>query len=868
MNEAVNFAPSDWEEYGRACIQRYSEYKKAPVFSHDELLITAALHDSSIKTAKWLTNAMDILVDRELQSRQRSRDLLPDLEETVISEDLPSDDQYQCSVCKTYIYLSQITCPCTSSSVCPSHVSELCDCPLTSRVLRLRYTDTDLTDLATKIYDRSRIPEIWTQKFNALMAEYERPPLKNLRSLLSEAERIPYPIPELPSLKAFVDKANEWVEEATAFVARKHQNRRKNEKAWRLGSKVSELEERDKNHRSPDYVYDLLDQADVLGFEVPEIDALREKAEAIEEFQERSQKALDQGTFSTVEEYMELIDDGKALNVDLAVLDTLETIVEQLKWVEKAADLGDVYLSLYEVQDVIDEGQRCGIALDHELMRQFVARRERGLQWEKAASDYLSNETVALETLEKLLEDAVDLSIRRDTYERIESIITRSQEALQQVRYIMPKSNIEGLANRPPLVEARKLLKIVDELPIKPNDTILFRKMFHRVDEWLKRGKRLFGKTNASVSQLEDHLFFVLKRCEAVFDLNDVPKRSELPSPTAEGKDSEDGPYCICRSGPTGEMVECDKCKEWYHMKCLKINRKKFDHTEGWDCPICDWHKEIPRTAARPSLTELKEWSEQAETLPFRPDEVTIVNRIVALAETWIGSIRPILLGLQSPSLDACRLYLRKMEGAEVFLPTEYNFFRKTAHAIAPISATPPPLVSERSTGSKKPKERIKKPKMETVMAQKAFEDKPRLSLYARHDPHVEQRILPARNYFLMSDFPPATSYEPSYPYPHPQRQEPVAQQPIVSPRLQHQPIKGTFPPPNLLPPLPGMEPRQAAPPPPPPSQLAPTSICATCKRAFSTAGHNQPITCTQCQKLHHTLCIATEGRIYPAMVW
>jgi [histone H3]-trimethyl-L-lysine4 demethylase len=53
MNEAVNFAPSDWEEYGRACVERYSEYKKLPVFSHDELLVTAALHDSSIKTAKW-----------------------------------------------------------------------------------------------------------------------------------------------------------------------------------------------------------------------------------------------------------------------------------------------------------------------------------------------------------------------------------------------------------------------------------------------------------------------------------------------------------------------------------------------------------------------------------------------------------------------------------------------------------------------------------------------------------------------------------------------------------------------------------------------------------------------------------------------
>src|SRR5947207_9470654 len=46
-----------------------------------------------------LTSAMDILVDRELQSREHSRQLLPDIDEVVINEDLPSDEQYQCSVC-------------------------------------------------------------------------------------------------------------------------------------------------------------------------------------------------------------------------------------------------------------------------------------------------------------------------------------------------------------------------------------------------------------------------------------------------------------------------------------------------------------------------------------------------------------------------------------------------------------------------------------------------------------------------------------------------------------------------------------------------------------------------------------------------
>src|ERR1700722_18598310 len=165
---------------------------------------------------------MDIMVDRELQDREDARQLLPEIEEIHQDTDLPSDEYYQCSVCKIYIYLSQITCQCTTNAVCHHHVSELCDCDVKTRRLRLRYTDQELIDLTTKISDRSKIPEQWSQKFRSAMTEYEKPPLRTLRSLLAEAERIPYPLPELSTLRTFVERANEWVDEATSFVARKH----------------------------------------------------------------------------------------------------------------------------------------------------------------------------------------------------------------------------------------------------------------------------------------------------------------------------------------------------------------------------------------------------------------------------------------------------------------------------------------------------------------------------------------------------------------------------------------------------------------------------------------------------------------------
>lgn len=516
-----------------------------------------------------LTHAMDILVNQELQCRERSRELIPNIEESAISEDLPSDEYYQCCVCKTYVYLSQITCHCTPNAVCPSHASELCDCELSTRILRLRYTDQELIDLATKISDRAKIPEVWITKFNAVMAEYVRPPLRILRSLVSEAERISYPLPELPTLKAFVERANEWVEEATSFVARKHQNRRKNERVWRSGSRVQELEERDRHQRNPLYVYKLIDQAEDLGFEAPEIDLLREKAATIEEFSGRAKKALDEGTLNTLEEYTELIDEGKGLNVDLPELDTLERIVDQLKWVEKATDITDVYLSLNEVTELIKEGQRCGVSPDHELMRQLAARQIKGLGWENMAQKLLNFEAVPIQALESLVDQARDVSVHKETYDRLESVIIRTREASQQVSNIMHKVTT-GIDQQPLLAEARKVLKLVDELPFKLVDSQAFRKLVTRAEEWIKRGKRLFGKSNASVQQLMDHLLYILARNESVFNLEDVPKAEGSSSPTAENanstdmKESEDGPYCICRSGPTGEMVQCDKCKEWY----------------------------------------------------------------------------------------------------------------------------------------------------------------------------------------------------------------------------------------------------------------------------------------------------------------
>lgn len=53
LAEAVNFALPNWLPFGLSCAQRYSEYKKMPVFSHDELIVTVATKDLGVENAFW-----------------------------------------------------------------------------------------------------------------------------------------------------------------------------------------------------------------------------------------------------------------------------------------------------------------------------------------------------------------------------------------------------------------------------------------------------------------------------------------------------------------------------------------------------------------------------------------------------------------------------------------------------------------------------------------------------------------------------------------------------------------------------------------------------------------------------------------------
>src|SRR3569833_759457 len=126
---------------------------------------------------------------------------------------------------------------------------------------------------------------------------------------------------------------------------------------------------------------------------------------------------------------------------------------------------------------------------------------------------------------------------------------------------------------------------------------------------------------------------------------------------------------------------------------------------DKYTCPICDWRVKIPRDAARPTLESLVSWHEEIPALPFQPEEEEVHKRIIDNAQffrTHISSYCNPILATASEA-ETQRFYLRKIEGAEILLAYETNYFRQVLHKWSPVAPEPPPLIED-SKSTRKPR--------------------------------------------------------------------------------------------------------------------------------------------------------------------
>ncbi|ODQ54061.1 PLU-1-domain-containing protein [Saitoella complicata NRRL Y-17804] len=717
FNEAVNFAPSDWEPWGRACAKRYQEYRRMPVFSHDEMLMTAAAMDTSVETAQWLSKALEAMVKDETARRDLLRVQVPGLKEKVDEIELADDANYQCGVCKVYTFLAQVTCGqgCTSKVVCTSHVSELCDCEVNTRVYRLRYSDKYLEDLVYAVDYRANASRIWDGKLKTLLSNTAKPSLKELKALLSEGQKIPGDLSGLPILKGFVDRATEWVAEASEFLARKPQNRRKSEKVRKL---TKAQERKEEEQRKPEYVQRLLSQAESLPFDCPEIGLLREKIVAINAYRVHAIKAIGQAGITKVE-LEEVIEAGRSVNVDLAETELLERYVAQLNWLDKAAEASKERLTAKQLGELLSESETLEMPENNEHVVHLRTKKDAGERWDEAVKQLLAMDNIPMAQLMALSEQAGQLPVDQEIFQKVEGIIARTRDTHRIILDLLERSRNPDPNQRPNSAEVDVVKKDLEDLNVKTPEATLLEKEAHRVDDWIRKGKRLFGKANAPLEILGTHLSFVEKVNDNCFSLDDKPRSPVEPSsreasPEAETI-NETGPerakegkdvFCLCRTPESGLMIECGVCHEWYHGRCLKMNRKKLKDEDTYTCPVCDYRVTIPRQSDRPRLDDLHQLAADALYLPFMPKELSTLRRIVDTAQKFRNVVTTFLhttLCLTAAELPIIKFYLRKIEGAEVLLDNETNYFRAKVHEWMPIADEAPEAIGE-SKSTRKPR--------------------------------------------------------------------------------------------------------------------------------------------------------------------
>ncbi|KAF4970420.1 hypothetical protein FZEAL_10044 [Fusarium zealandicum] len=750
FNEAVNFAPCDWEPFGLAGVERLQQFRRQPCFSHDELLWTASEGSPAtgltIQTAKWLAPALERIHKRELSQREdfvsRHLESSPhrchimdpgeeacSLEFKIEDEYVQDEDEQCCSYCKAFSYLSRFKCLQSGKVLCLLHAGyhACCDQPEQIRfqgdghVLFYRKADDDMTAAYKKVVEKAQTPEAWEEKYERFLDEESTPSLKTLRALLHEGERIPFELHSLPVLQEFVNRCNDWVEEATNYTVRKQQNRRKNEKAWQSGIRKSignsEQDQKERDSRNVSNIYRLLDEAERIGFDCPEIQQLQERAEAIKLFQSNAAQALKNTTAVPIDTIEELLGEGRSFNVDTPEVEQLSRVLDQKHWNSKARENRGAFMTLKDVQDMIEEGNRLEMPPYNDHLKYYRDQMLAGQAWEKKAQELTNAEFVHYPQLEALSHQVQlnALPVSAETLAAVDQILNKQREAHKQIIDLTERCRNPDFQMRPKYSEVVDIQKKLEDLNSKPNGTIDLENERKRHEDWMRKGKKLFGKSNAPLHILKSHLEHVLERNMDCFDMeNDTPR---LPGePVSREVSLEPGVnkwedprsrqvFCICRKIEAGMMIECEMCHEWYHYKCLKIARGKVKEDDKYTCPICDWRMKIPRDASRPKLEDLIAIADEIPSLPFQPEEEEVLRNIIDNAQNFRAHIARYCNPLLSTEAEAetQRFYLRKIEGAEVLLAYETNFFRQELHKYCPVAPEAPPIL-EVSLSTRKPR--------------------------------------------------------------------------------------------------------------------------------------------------------------------
>lgn len=648
--EAVNFCTMDWLPMGRQCVEHYRLLNRYCVFSHDEMICKMASKskDLDVILAFAVYKDMIIMMDEEKKLREtvRKMGIIDSVRENF---ELLPDDERQCTKCKTTCFLSAVSCHCKSNQlVCLRHVKELCSCPPYRCHMRYRYTLDDLYPVLSELKLHVEVYDEWCSKAVAFLEakDDEKKSLSEFKSLLKEAENEKFP--ENDSLKQLWEAVVEA--DKCAFVAQQLLNDKRQTRYRSCGGKsqnrltVAELQAFVKQ------LYDLaciIDQAPLL----------KELLNSVEYFQLRSAKVLSDEIPNTFE-LQQLLDISFGFDIELPQIQYLQEHLEQARWLDEVqlAHSAPESFALDDMRRLIDSG--VGLA-PHPAVERAMAHLQELLtvseHWEEKAHNLLkSRPPHSLTTLSAALEEVEVIPAYFPSGFALKDAVKKAGIWLQEVEIFQSSGQPH------PFEILMELVSRGRALPVNLHPLPRLESLFEEAESWKDSAANIFLTKNSNCSLYEvlcprsdtcatglkkrakkskEHLQngkWKSPKLENMETFNDARLKEMESFRSLQATNSRkylsdtecnEIKMCVCQNGPSGSMLQCELCKDWFHSHCVSVASGCHEELP-WLCPIC-------LRSEKPSFEKIIPLLSTLQKIPVRLPEGEALNYIFERAMNW-----------------------------------------------------------------------------------------------------------------------------------------------------------------------------------------------------------------------------------------
>ena len=390
-----------------------------------------------------------------------------------------------------------------------------------------------------------------------------------------------------------------------------------------------------------------------------------------------------------------LVEQGKKLPAVSPKVVELETALEEHEaWVEAARGLLGPPLPAPTAEEVAANEQE---ASEEASLKEEELREEAKLKSKKKKKGFRKGNVQGVGG--KSVADA-DIEPQTDSKEERSHNARRAKRILAAVAVNLKKRKEEQnvpdtqKTTRPDMNDVLAILKRGESLPLKSTEGVEIAETAAAANAWSDRLRKLLVKPRSSVGvhavAVEDPgtaLKVIAHSIRAA--INDLNGTGEPP-------ESEEGQFCLCRQPGGKEMIGCDICGDWYHLRCVSVTAAYARNAKHYTCPACRasapdgdvfeinkpdvTHRHIHCTR-RPSLASLGEALLEAVKFRGKLPEEDLLVEVFTLHDEWRAAVadakerRAGVAGVEEEAAEARRVY--EAAEAQASVPRNARLARK-----------------------------------------------------------------------------------------------------------------------------------------------------------------------------------------------